>query len=137
MPTPGQTYGNPWYLCTAIVAETVYRAAAAYIKAGAVTVTALNRRLFNGAQPAGLGLNIASGTYASSSPEFKRIVAELTTYGDKHLRRIKYHGASGFHLNEQFNRDTGYAQGVNDLTWSYAGMLSANAAREELKSLSA
>ncbi|KAJ0401410.1 hypothetical protein ATCC90586_009986 [Pythium insidiosum] len=137
MPMPGKTLGNPWYLCTAIVAETTYRAATAFIKAGSIKVTALNQRLFNGPQPAGLGLNVAQGTYASTSPEFKRIVSELTTYGDKHIRRIKFHGAANFHLNEQYNRDTGFAQGVNDLTWSYAAMLSANAAREELKALSA
>ncbi|TMW66050.1 hypothetical protein Poli38472_003815 [Pythium oligandrum] len=133
----GSTKGNPWYLTTAIVAETIYRAATAYVKAGSITVTALNQKLFNGAAPAGLGLNIPTGTYAKDSANFKAIIQGLQSYGDKHIRRIKYHGSAGYHFNEQFNRDTGFAQGVTDLTWSYASMISASAARNELKALSA
>ncbi|GLD98889.1 hypothetical protein PINS_up007607 [Pythium insidiosum] len=129
---PGRL-GNPWYLCTAIVAEVAYMAAKEFVKAGSIAVTPLNQRLFNGAQPAGLGLNVAAGQYGAASAEFKSIVGSLITYGDKHIRRNKYHGAENYHFNEQFNRDTGFSQGVNDLTWSYASMVTANLARDELK----
>uniref|UniRef100_K3WKF1 GH15-like domain-containing protein n=1 Tax=Globisporangium ultimum (strain ATCC 200006 / CBS 805.95 / DAOM BR144) TaxID=431595 RepID=K3WKF1_GLOUD len=127
--------GNPWYLTTLSVAETIYRAATAYVKAGSITVTANNQKLFNGASPAGLGLNIATGTYAAGSANFNAIIQGLQTYGDKHIRRVKYHGAAGYHFNEQYNRDTGSVQGVNDLTWSYASLITTNYAREELKAL--
>ncbi|GAB9477349.1 hypothetical protein Gpo141_00014414, partial [Globisporangium polare] len=133
----GTSKGNPWYLTTLSVAETVYRAATAYVKAGSITVTSLNQKLFNGASPAGLGLNVATGTYAKGSTNFVAIIQALQTYGDKHVRRVQFHGAAGYHVNEQFNRDTGLAQGVNDLTWSYASLLSLNFAREELRTLSA
>ncbi|CAK5024520.1 unnamed protein product [Aphanomyces euteiches] len=98
-----------------MVAESVFRAATAYVKAGSITVTALNQKLFNAGAPVGLGLK---------------------AYGDKHIRRFKLHGAADNHFNEQFNRNTGVAQGVNDLTWSYAALISTNNARAELKALS-
>ncbi|KAF1330242.1 Glycoside hydrolase family 15 carbohydrate-binding module family 21 protein, partial [Globisporangium splendens] len=129
--------GNPWYLTTLSVAETVFRAATAYVKAGSITVTTNNQKLFNGASPAGLGLSIATGTYAAGSTNFNAIIQGLQTYGDKHIRRVKYHGAANYHFNEQYNRDTGSAQGVNDLTWSYASLITTNYAREELKALTA
>ncbi|KAF1330243.1 Glycoside hydrolase family 15 carbohydrate-binding module family 21 protein, partial [Globisporangium splendens] len=133
----GTSKGNPWYLTTLSVAETVFRAATAYVKAGSITVTTNNQKLFNGASPAGLGLSIATGTYAAGSTNFNAIVQGLQTYGDKHIRRVKYHGAANYHFNEQYNRDTGSAQGVNDLTWSYASLITTNYAREELRALSA
>ncbi|TYZ67930.1 hypothetical protein PybrP1_012470 [[Pythium] brassicae (nom. inval.)] len=131
----GTSQGNPWYLTTLSVAETVYRAATSFVKAKSVTVTSLNQKLFNGAAPAGLGLNVATGTYAAGSANFNAIINGLETYADKHVRRVKYHGAAGFHFNEQYNRNSGLAQGVNDLTWSYASLITVNLAREELKAL--
>ncbi|TMW66049.1 hypothetical protein Poli38472_003814 [Pythium oligandrum] len=133
----GTSKGNPWYLTTAIVAETTYRAATAFAKAGSITATDLNLKFFNGAAPAGLGLNIAAGKYDKNSKEFKAIIEEMKNYADKHVRRIKYHGAENYHLNEQFNRDTGFSQGVTDLTWSYASMITLSFAREELAAVSA
>ncbi|CAK4695744.1 unnamed protein product, partial [Aphanomyces euteiches] len=128
--------GNPWYLCTLSVAESVFRAATAYVKAGSITVKALNQKLFNAGAPVGLGLNVATGTYAKGTTQFTSIIEGLKAYGDKHIRRVKFHGAAGNHFNEQFNRNTGVAQGVNDLTWSYAALISTNNARAELKALS-
>ncbi|CAK5021939.1 unnamed protein product, partial [Aphanomyces euteiches] len=104
-----------WNANAQSVAESVFRAATAYVKAGSITVTALNQKLFNAGAPVGLGLK---------------------AYGDKHIRRFKLHGAADNHFNEQFNRNTGVAQGVNDLTWSYAALISTNNARAELKALS-
>ena len=129
--------GNPWYLCTLIVGETAFRAATAFTKAGSVTVTGLNKALFNGPTPAGLGLNVATGTYKKGSKEFTSIIEGLKAYGDIHIRRVKQHASSGNHLSEQFNRDSGKPQGVEDLTWSYGALLTTNFAREELKAVSA
>ncbi|KAJ3408912.1 glycoside hydrolase 15 protein [Chytridiales sp. JEL 0842] len=128
--------GNPWYLTTAAVAEVAYRATIAYVKNGSINVTPLNKRLFNSPAPAGLGLpNIPVGTYTRTAPEFKLIVDALIGYADRHLRRIRFHGAAGNRFNEQYNRDNGSSAGVADLTWSYASILTANFAREELRGL--
>ncbi|KAJ3194000.1 glycoside hydrolase 15 protein [Entophlyctis luteolus] len=133
--TTSGALGNPWYLCTAAVAEVAYGAAIAFTRAGCLIVDSNNIQLFNGAAPAGLGLNITVGTYQATTPEFAAIVAALETYGDKSIRRIQAHGAADFHLNEQFNRNTGAPQGVDDLTWSYSSLITAYLAREELRSL--
>jgi glucoamylase len=124
-----------WYITTASTAEIAYRAASAYVKSSAVTVTPINQRLFNAPLPIGLGLNVSAGTYATGSQQFKDIVQSLQAYGDRHIRRAKYHGQPGFRFSEQYNRDSGFEQGVPDLTWSYGAMLTAGFAREELMAL--
>ncbi|KAJ3408913.1 glycoside hydrolase 15 protein [Chytridiales sp. JEL 0842] len=126
---------GPWFLASAAFAEVSYRAAAAFIRAGSVTVTPLNARLFNGEIPIGCGLSIPLGTYSSSTPEFRSIINALQAYGDRHIRRNKYHSQPGFRFSEQYNRENGFEQGVPDLTWSYASMLTAKFARDELVAL--
>ncbi|KAJ3133942.1 glycoside hydrolase 15 protein [Physocladia obscura] len=131
----GSAGGNPWFLANAAMAEVAYRAAIAYTKAGCITVDSHNIQLFNGALPAGLGLSVAAGSYASNSTTFNSIIAALEVYGDKHIRRIQYHGAAGYHLNEEYDHSTGVVRGVFDLTWSYSAILTAYWARQQLISL--
>ena len=47
------------------------------------------------------------------------------------MRTVKYYTPADGHLAEEFNRDTGVAQGAADLTWSYASVLTAAFARAE------
>ncbi|KAJ3408914.1 glycoside hydrolase 15 protein [Chytridiales sp. JEL 0842] len=124
-----------WFLATTAFAEVSYRAASAFIRAGSITVTPLNARLFNGEIPAGMGLSIPVGTYASNTQEFKTLINALQAYGDRYIRRNKYHGQAGFRFSEQYNRETGFEQGVPDLTWSYASLLTAKFARDEMVGL--
>ncbi|KAJ3209087.1 glycoside hydrolase 15 protein [Dinochytrium kinnereticum] len=130
--------GNPWYLCTNAVAETYYRAAIEYIKAGSITVTGLNRNFFVGDRPAGVQAgNIAVGTYAKGSPEFNAIIGGLQSLADTYVRRARFHGDVDYRFGEQYLRTDGTAngQGVRDLTWSYSSFLTAFEAREQLKKL--
>ncbi|KAJ3408449.1 glycoside hydrolase 15 protein [Chytridiales sp. JEL 0842] len=127
---------GPWFLTTAAVAEVAYKAAKSYILNKQVTVTALNRPLFNGPQPAGLGLSVPLGTFALGTTEFQAVVQGLQAYADKHIRRVKTHGQANYRLSEQYSRVNGAEQGVSDLTWSYAALLTAGQARRELASLS-
>ncbi|KAJ3408916.1 glycoside hydrolase 15 protein [Chytridiales sp. JEL 0842] len=127
---------GPWFLASAAFAEVSYRAASAFLRAGSITVTPLNARLFNGEAPMGMGLSIPVGTYASNTQEFKTIINALQAYGDSYIRRNKLHGQPGFRFSEQYNRETGFEQGVPDLTWSYGSMLTAKFARDELVALS-
>ncbi|KAJ3195970.1 glycoside hydrolase 15 protein [Irineochytrium annulatum] len=124
--------GNPWFLAVLAYAEVYYKAAAAFLSQNGVTVTNANLQFMTGNRPAGLGLkNLKVGTYGGNTPEFQAIVAQLKELGDTYVRSVKYH-AGGFNLNEQYNRDSGFAMGVNDLTWSYAALITANLARENL-----
>jgi glucoamylase len=124
-----------WYLSTASVAEVAFRAASAFVKSGSVTVTPINQRLFNAPNPIGLNLNVPVGTYAAGSQQFRDVVAGLAAYGDRHLRRARFHGQPGNRFSEQYNRNNGFEQGVPDLTWSYGSLLTATFARDELASL--
>ena len=49
------------------------------------------------------------------------------------LKRVQRHVPQDGSLSEQFNRDSGFAQGATHLTWSYAAFVTANAARENAK----
>ncbi|KAK4986607.1 hypothetical protein LTR50_005217 [Elasticomyces elasticus] len=122
--------GNPWYLCTAAMAEHFYRAASEYKSAGSIVVTSVSIPFFNYFAPqAGVS---AGSTYKANSAAFKDIIQSLEGWADAFIRRIKYHTPADGHLAEEFNKDTGVPQGAADLTWSYASLLTASFARAEL-----
>ncbi len=50
--------------------------------------------------------------------------------GDAFVARVKLHSHADGSLNEQMDRTSGYMHSVSDLTWSYAAVLTAHAARE-------
>ncbi|KAJ3333192.1 glycoside hydrolase 15 protein [Blyttiomyces sp. JEL0837] len=128
-------HGNPWYLTTLALAETYYRAAARFIKNEFVAINDVNLPFFTGAQPAGLGLNLGKGSYWAGSPQFNSIITAMQTLADLYVRRVRYHGSADFHLAEEYNYVNGFAQGIQDLTWSYASVISANKARQDLLAL--
>ncbi|KAI9356511.1 glucoamylase glam [Zopfochytrium polystomum] len=132
----GNSQGNPWFLCTLSFAEVYYRAAKQYIDSGSIAVTSLNQPFFVGARPAGVGASSVTvgTTYQRGSAQFNAIVAGLVDLADTYVRRVKKHAKSGYHLNEQYSRADGTPTGVDDLTWSYASLTTANNARQALVS---
>ncbi|KAJ3191070.1 glycoside hydrolase 15 protein [Irineochytrium annulatum] len=125
---------NPWFLATLAYSELYYKTATAYLQAGKVTVSSLNLPFFSGARPAGLAVSgLTSGTtYSAGSTQFNNIVGSLQSLADSYARTVKTHAGAGFALNEQFSRTSGVATGVNDLTWSYASLISASLARQNM-----
>ena len=121
--------GNPWFLCTAAMAEHFYRAVSEYRTAGSMTVTNTSLPFFEYYAPSA---KVSTGTYKASSTQFKTVVSSLEGWADAFIRRIKYHTPAGGHLPEEFNRNTGTAQGAADLTWSYASLLTAAFARAQV-----
>lgn len=57
------------------------------------------------------------------------MIASLQGWGDAFMRRIAFHTPSDGHLSEEFDRVTGVPVGAQDLTWSYAALLTASFAR--------
>ena len=51
--------------------------------------------------------------------------ASYAQAADAELRRVRLHTSAEGSLSEQFNPDNGYMQSARDLSWSYAGFLSA------------
>ncbi|KAJ3210433.1 glycoside hydrolase 15 protein [Dinochytrium kinnereticum] len=130
--TNGQ--GNPWYLTTAIYAELYYKATALYIHQGSITVTPRNLPFFTGPRPMGLAqTNLKAGTtFAAGSKEFAAIVDAMIAVADSYMRRVRFYSAPDARFPEEFGRDCGDLYGVDDLTWSYASVLTASFAREEV-----
>ncbi|MGK5085785.1 glycoside hydrolase family 15 protein [Bdellovibrionota bacterium FG-1] len=121
--------GNPWFLATNAFAELYYRCARQFEKQPAIRVTpavmALFRHLNNYSQ-----LSLMAGEVISSfDSRYPLLIQGLRETGDSYLRRVRFHSASSGSLSEQFNRDTGYMQSAEDLTWSYASVLTAVSAR--------
>ncbi|KAJ3169060.1 glycoside hydrolase 15 protein [Irineochytrium annulatum] len=133
---------NPWFLTTmaygrvvlALALELYYKTATIYIEAGKVTVSSTNLPFFTGARPAGLAVSgISAGqTYNAGSTQFNDIVGNLQALADTYARSVKIWAGPNFQLNEQFSRETGKPTGVNDLTWSYASLISASIARNNM-----
>jgi len=124
--------GNPWFLCTAALAELFYRAANELrMSASSLTVSKASAPFWTYFAPAA---GLAEGsTYSVGSSQYEGAVAALEGWADAFMRRIQYHsvGTAG-HLTEEFNRKTGFEQGAADLTWSYAAFLTAAFARAQL-----
>ncbi|KAI7361390.1 glucoamylase precursor [Hortaea werneckii] len=121
--------GNPWYLCTAAMAQFLYSASNEYNDAGSITVTDVSKSFFDYFAPTA---NLQAGqTYKSRSKQYRQAMESLHGWGDAFMRTVKYYTPEDGHLAEEYNRDTGAPQGAGDLTWSYASVLTAAFARAE------
>lgn len=144
-PCTGLNCGNPWFLTTIGLAETMYQAAAASAQ-GKLEVDATNERFVVTA--IGLAKPVAERGELVLLPRGpgagKELARMLIAGGDGVLKRVKHHmqppfGRPGMHMSEQIYRggpnypgvETGTQFGVRDLTWSYASLLNALASRAE------
>jgi glucoamylase len=127
--------GNPWFLCTAAMAELCYLATADWREADIIRVTPLNVEFLREAIKAGgMAVSVDPGqAIPGTDQRFAKILQSCVEYGDGFLRRIQYHGRpdskGNCDLSEQFNRDHGLMQGAPRLTWSYAAFCTASVAR--------
>ncbi|KAI8847041.1 Six-hairpin glycosidase-like protein [Chytridium lagenaria] len=121
--------GNPWYLTTAAFAEIYYRAATLYIQQGIIPITPLNFPFFSGP------VQWLHDVYKAPSKEFSAVVDAVVAVADSYMRRVRFYAAEDVRLPEEFGRDCGDAYGVDDLTWSYASLLTASFAREDVWAL--
>ncbi|KAJ3161735.1 Glucoamylase, intracellular sporulation-specific [Geranomyces michiganensis] len=127
--------GNPWVLLTAAAAEYVYATIVEWFGNGEIQLRPellpfINRITGNrdDARPPRDGRSIPL-----SDPLFHAMVSNATAFGDSFLNRVRRHAPPDGRLSEQMNRDTGFMQGATDLTWSYASIITANWAREDVK----
>ena len=123
--------GNPWYLCTAAMAEYMYRTSIEFGNAGQIEVSNISKPFFDYFAPEA-GLQVGQ-TYSSTGSKYNQAISSLNGWGDAFMRTIKYYTPENGHLAEEINRNTGAPQGAADLTWSYASVLTAAFARAELR----
>lgn len=112
--------GNPWILLTAALGQLYYNGAKMLLEEDMM--------------PSANAFQIWSELFGLQ-PDLQLSPLELAevfaSAGDGVLERIRYHvSADGFHLAEQFDKDSGTQLSAKDLTWSYAETLMAMKARE-------
>ena len=123
--------GNPWFLATAAMAELFYLAAAEFQSNGNIAVTNTSLPFWQFFAPSA---SLAAGqTYVIDSAEFGAAISGLEGWADAFMRRVKYHEPADGRFAEEYNRDTGNNTGAQDLTWSYASILTAAFARAKLR----
>nr|P42042.1 RecName: Full=Glucoamylase; AltName: Full=1,4-alpha-D-glucan glucohydrolase; AltName: Full=Glucan 1,4-alpha-glucosidase; Flags: Precursor [Blastobotrys adeninivorans]CAA86997.1 glucoamylase precursor [Blastobotrys adeninivorans] len=127
----GTSQGNPWYLTTMAMAEFLYRSVQEFEDAGSIIISDTSLPFWK--YFASSVDHKAGAKYNKNDQSFKTSLKSLTGWGDAFMRRAKYHTPSSGHMSEEFNRTTGEPRGAKDLTWSYASLLSAAFAREELR----
>lgn len=126
--------GNPWFLCTCSVAETLYRTAEHLESTGKLVVTERGLPFWRALLP-DYGHLLWPGSYAATSmtSEKARIidaaVDRLKEKGDSFMEVVKTHADAEGALSEQFDAITGFERGARDLTWSYGAFLQAARAR--------
>ncbi|KZF23199.1 glycoside hydrolase family 15 protein [Xylona heveae TC161] len=148
----GTSVGNPWFLCTASVAELFYRTAVHAQSQGWLQVSPAALRFWNAVNPAiTQAVNISSSPLSSplsfsSSPSsasskplensmtddddnngalFNHTLHRLRDVADNFLAVVKHHADAQGSLSEQFDGFTGYERGARDLTWSYGALVEA------------
>lgn len=117
--------GNPWYLTTIAVAEQLYDALTVWGQQGSLEVTSVSLRFFRT-----FNSSIAVGTYAASSSQYTALTAAIKEYADGFIEVVAKYTPGDGSLAEQYNRNTGVPLSAADLTWSYASVLTAFAARD-------
>ncbi|KAK9358567.1 Six-hairpin glycosidase-like protein [Lipomyces starkeyi] len=138
--------GNPWFLCTATVAHTLY---------GLVEHLALsNSGLMISNLTADFYLPFISPTpamephycdfsatgiwsrsaailgFIPGSRETEQVISNIFHYADGFLKIVKKHADAEGNMSEQFDRQTGFMRGARQLTWSYESVLGAIKMRE-------
>ncbi|KXN88099.1 Glucoamylase [Leucoagaricus sp. SymC.cos] len=108
--------GNPWYLTTFAAAEQLYDALIAWERLGELNVTPTSLPFFQQFSP-----SVTIGTFSVSS--------SIRSYADGFIAVAAKYTPKDGSLAEQYNKDTGIPLSAKDLTWSYAALLTASAAR--------
>ena len=122
---PGDSYagGNPWQLLTAVFAKTFYQGASVLLESNGFLKQEDKEAWFD-------ILNL------SPSATLREQVQAAVNAGDSVMYRLYQHVKNdGGHIAEQIDRNTGVQKSANDLTWSFAKILSAMKEREKVAAL--
>ncbi|KAG5366907.1 Glucoamylase GLU1 [Yarrowia sp. B02] len=125
----GTSHGNPWFICTATIAETIFFIAQHLEEQPSDYVLETNKLTKEF-----YSLFVSSDTISRGSDEYQYLLDRLVDLGDSFLDVIREHQAHNGDMSEQFNRYNGFMQGAEKLTWSYGSFWSAVRAREAVKS---
>lgn len=115
--------GNPWFLCTSAMAETLYLAATEFTQNGTIAIDDTNSHFFRKIIPSATSGSVYAGANTTG------LISSMRAYADSFLALEQKYVGQNYSMAEEFNRTTGAQQGARDLTWSYAAYVSAARAR--------
>ena len=116
---PGDSYagGNPWQLLTAVYAKTFYQGASVLMESNGFLKEEDRQAWFDILK-------------LPETATLKQQVESAIKAGDSVMNLLYSHVKNGGgHIAEQIDKNTGAQKSANDLTWSYANILSAMKAR--------
>jgi glucoamylase len=105
---------SPWFIATASLAELLFRIANKIEVTQTIGMSDLSKPFY--ARVLGAEIENISAD---------RAVVLFRQYGEKFLNRVLLHAGPDGNLSEQFDRNTGYLTGPENLTWSHVAFLSA------------
>ncbi|PIP94898.1 MAG: hypothetical protein COW00_14365 [Bdellovibrio sp. CG12_big_fil_rev_8_21_14_0_65_39_13] len=119
--------GNPWFLTTAAFASYHYKMARTLTNAQTIKITDRNRDFLGTVLTTqAVDQELVSGkVLTKNDAQFKALVKGLVERGDQYMARIRIHLPKDGSMSEQMNRDHGYMQGAEHLTWSYSSFINA------------
>ncbi|KAK9236673.1 Six-hairpin glycosidase-like protein [Lipomyces kononenkoae] len=138
--------GNPWFLCTASVAHTLYGLVEHLaLSNSGLTITNLTADFYlpllsptPEIKPEYCDFS-ATGMWSRSAPilrfapgsrENEQVITNIMHYADGFLRVVRKHADGDGNMSEQFDRNTGFMRGARQLTWSFESVFSAIEMRE-------
>lgn len=127
-------YGNPWILCSAILAAIYYAVVRQLLLGKKITVNFLMEQFLHQVAPS---VRFALHDIISVEHKyFDALIKRLITEGDAILTSIKRHSVTyddgtTLHMSEQVDRTSGCQVSAIDLSWSYSSVLSALHEREK------
>lgn len=117
----GTSLGNPWFLCTAGVSETMYILARHLHSRDQdfnLTINDINKAFYEPFLGHLEGYKSGFELHRGSA-DYDDLVHQIVNYGDSFLDVVRQHQDSEGNLSEQFNRFNGYMTGAEKLTWSF------------------
>ncbi|GMM34854.1 glucan 1,4-alpha-glucosidase [Saccharomycopsis crataegensis] len=137
----GTSLGNPWFLSNAYASLFIYRKLFKLLHYEEDLV--ISNKNFEFYNDYIYDLSNISEDYTKfdfvvinyRSSEFNMMVNNLFSFGDSFLKVVFAHITEDGELSEQFNRDTGFSQGAQNLTWSYSSVWNALRERSIIDSL--
>lgn len=119
--------GNPWFICTVSASEVLYKLVFKKLHAKSdIVITKDTREFYSSVTkiPHRVNSNREIMKLKYGSKQYNSALYNILEYSDSFMKCLKNHVGNGGHMLEQFNRNTGYMQGANDLTWSYSSFVS-------------
>lgn len=130
----GTSLGNPWFLCTATVANILYNLVEYLSDKPPEFKYVISERTLPllGSFVPGFNWDSSQIVLLRKEEIYEQFMFNLMEYGDSFIDVIREHVDSEGHMSEQFSRYDGFMKGARDLTWSYGAFWEALRQRDRV-----